>query len=72
MDYLLLPLDGDNIVTPKYPILDHPDIITRALMAIGIGCDVYLGGISTITPKKIYDEIQKSHKKTKIYQHMTY
>ena len=44
-----------EIKEPKYPILEHiyyPSV--RGLIAVGIGCDVFLSGISMVTPKSIF------------------
>ena len=58
-DIINLPLNSPSIKLPKYPIIDYNDCRLRSLIAIGVGCDVYLNGVPTITPKKIYDYINK-------------
>jgi hypothetical protein len=63
-DQINLPLDSENINHPKYPILEHQhDIRTRCLIAVGIGCDVYLDGVPTVTAKRIHDIITNAIKK---------
>ena len=41
---------------PRYPILDNIRFpFVRALIAVGIGCDVHLSGVPHVTPKTIHE-----------------
>ena len=59
-----LPLtDITKIKKPKYNILDTVlSIKTRALIAIGLECDVNLDGVPGVTPKVLYDFFQSEKK----------
>ena len=49
-----LPLSSDKIITPNIPLFEKvDDAKLRALMAVGIGCDVYISGVKNIGPKHI-------------------
>jgi hypothetical protein len=51
-DIIKVPIKSNNIKQPKYPIIDTNYYRLRCLISVGIGCDVYLDGVPTITPKK--------------------
>jgi hypothetical protein len=58
-DMINLPLDSPDIKIPKYPLFDYTDMDVRCLITVGIGCDVHLKGVSGVTPKRVYDVINK-------------
>jgi hypothetical protein len=58
-----LPVTSEQIVVPKYPFLNivsNPNV--RALIAIGISCDIHIHGISSITANSIYHFITSDNK----------
>lgn len=46
-------------VDPKYPVFDEETIRLRALIAVIIGSDVYIGGAPTIGVKMIFDKMKE-------------
>jgi hypothetical protein len=52
-DFINIPYKSNLIKYPKLPIFDRPDCRVRGLIAVGIGCDVHLGGVPGITVKKL-------------------
>ena len=45
-------------VNARYPVLDEEVIKLRALVAIILGSDVFIGGVTNIGAKKLYDKIK--------------
>jgi hypothetical protein len=64
-DHINLPLiDTPNFITAKKPVFDGlENMRLRCLIAIGLGCDIFLSGVPSITPKTIYDIIQSFRQK---------
>jgi len=58
--------DGVEYVDAKYPFLDEEVIHLRALMAVFLGCDVYIDGIAKgIGPAKISKKLEDLREKYK-------
>ena len=56
----------NNMITfeeAKYPLLDNTNPLTLGLTVVGLGCDVLPGGVSGVTAKGIWSEIEKKKKK---------
>ena len=51
--------DDFEIVEAKYPILDEETIRLRALVSVLLGCDVFVGGVSRVGAKKIFDKMKQ-------------
>jgi hypothetical protein len=69
-DVICLPLSSPSYKNPKFPIVDFNDVHVRCSVAIGIGCDVMVGGIYGISQKIIYTYIskwQESNQHTSLY-----
>ena len=62
----------------KYPLLDNNNPLTLALCVVGIGCDVYPGGVPGVTPLSITKKLKMIKEKEgvrdneygKIYVHL--
>jgi hypothetical protein len=58
VDHVGIP--DKNIVYSKKPLLEGiVDMKVRCLLAVGIGCDVYLSGVPGFTPKYLLEFVQK-------------
>ena len=69
IDSINLPSETSRLYVPPYPVFDNiNDLKLRSLFAVGIGCDVYVGGVPTITVKFINDSII-SYSSTPIEEH---
>jgi hypothetical protein len=52
-------ITDDNVVFAKKPLLEGiKDFKVRCLLAVGIGCDVYISGVPGITPKNLLDYVR--------------
>jgi hypothetical protein len=55
-----LNMPVDSIVLAKRPVFEGiPDIKTRCLISVGLGCDVCIGGVPNITPKTMHEFLCK-------------
>ena len=59
-NYISLPLSPNNYIAAKYVLFDTiDDYKVRALIAVGIGCDVYHSGVKNVGPKTMHDYLMK-------------
>lgn len=60
-NFISLPLViKGNYIPPTFLLFDNIDNFkVRALIAVGMGCDVYPAGVKSIGPQGIHDIIQK-------------
>lgn len=56
--YISLTLSPDNFIPAKFELFDDiDDYKVRALIAVGIGCDVYPSGVKNVGAKTLHDFI---------------
>ena len=62
-----------KVSEPKYPIFGMTDDIRlRCLMSVGIGCDVLLKGVPTVTPKVLDAMLDGMHNNVQASSHTPY
>jgi len=59
VQYLSSFLPARKFKTPKFPLFSgEPDPMFRALISVGLGCDVHPGGIKGLGPSTLYSIVQ--------------
>ena len=68
-----ITINSPQLKIPQYPIMNnirYPYL--RALIACGIGCDVFLSGVPYITPKKLHEFMLKPKTHVRIHDQTIY
>jgi hypothetical protein len=61
----LLNLPNESKITPIRPVFEGiKNMNVRCLIAVGLGCDVYVPGVPTVTAKVVFDFINKLKKES--------
>jgi hypothetical protein len=59
----VLNLPNESIITPIRPVFDGiKNMNVRCLIAVGLGCDVYVPGVPTVSAKVVFHFINKFKK----------